>query len=125
LEAKLALVLIADDSSFQRKVLAGALAKAGYETLEAANGKDGIEKALTSEPACILMDILMPDLDGVSALQELRARGNKAPVIMVTADIQETTRKKCMNLGAVGFVNKPVKGPSLDNLLNIVKCYVP
>ncbi len=121
----MALVLIVDDSSFQRKVLTGALTKAGYETLEATNGKDGIDKAVTNKPSCILMDILMPDLDGVSALQELRARGNKAPVIMVTADIQETTKKKCMNLGAVGFVNKPIKGPSLDNLLNIVKCYVP
>lgn len=115
------LVLIIDDSSFQRQIMKTALAKEGYETIEASSGEDGLKLAQERNPDCILLDIIMPAMSGKEVLKSLKDSDNQAPVIMVTADIQETTRKECINLGAVGFVNKPVKGKSLETLFNILQ----
>jgi len=117
-------LLIIDDSGFQRNSIKQGLTVDGYEIIEAANGKEGIQRALDERPDFILLDMLMPDMNGVEVLTALKNEGMKVPVAIVTADIQETTEKTCMNLGAVGFVNKPVKGDSLSSLRNIMKCYI-
>jgi twitching motility two-component system response regulator PilH len=120
----MATVLVVDDSSYQRAILRSSLETAGYNVTEASNGREGVDKAAAVKPDAILLDLLMPDMDGVAALTEIKERGFKIPVIVVSADIQETTKKTCMNLGAVGFVNKPVKGESLQSVLNILKNYI-
>lgn len=115
------LVLIIDDSSFQRQIIKTALGKEGYETIEASGGEDGLKLVEERNPDCILLDIIMPSMNGREVLKSLKNSGYAAPVIMVTADIQETTKKECINLGAAGFINKPVKGKSLETLLGILK----
>lgn len=115
------LVLVIDDSSFQRQIIKTALANEGYETIEASNGEDGLKLAQARNPDCILLDIIMPAMSGREVLKSLKDSGAKTPVIMVTADIQETTKKECLDMGAVGFVNKPVKGKSLEILLSILQ----
>lgn len=117
-------ILIVDDSAYQRSIIRGYLESRQYNVLEAVNGRDGVEKAISAKPDCILMDIVMPDMDGIQALKSIKEKGLQIPVVVVTADIQDSTKKMCMNLGAVGFINKPVKGDSLHNLLNIIKCYI-
>jgi len=117
------LILVVDDSSFQRKYLRKTLEKEGYEVVEASEGAKGVSVAEQRKPDVILMDALMPEMSGQEALEELKRRDITTPVIVVTADIQETTKKEFLDLGAVGFVNKPVKGDQLFSLLNIIKCY--
>lgn len=117
-------VLIVDDSSYQRRILRASLEEAGYKVAEATNGREGVDMMASAKPDAALFDLLMPEMDGIAALKEISEKGVKTPIIIVSADIQETTKKTCMNMGAVGFVNKPVKGESLNSVLNILKSYI-
>jgi twitching motility two-component system response regulator PilH len=117
-------VLIVDDSAYQRRILRACLEEAGYKVAEATNGREGVDAILSSKPDAALFDLLMPEMDGISALKEISEKKIQLPIIIVSADIQETTKKTCMNLGAVGFVNKPVKGESLASVLHILKSYI-
>lgn len=117
-------VLIVDDSSYQRRILRASLEEAGYKVAEASNGREGVDMILSVKPDAALFDLLMPEMDGIAALKEISEKKIQLPIIVVSADIQETTKKICMNLGAVGFVNKPVKGESLNSVLNILKSYI-
>ena len=111
-------ILIVDDSLFQRRIISAPLKIEGYEVLEAVNGSDGLEKIITLKPDLILLDILMPEKDGFEVLKELQSAHNTIPVIMLTSDVQDTTRDECLGLGAQAFVNKPVKG---EDLLPVIR----
>jgi len=106
-------ILIVDDSLFQRRIISTPLKTEGYEVIEAINGRDGLEKILSGKPDLILLDILMPEMDGFEMLKKLRDTGNTIPVIMLTSDVQNTTRDECLSLGAEAFINKPVKAEEL------------
>lgn len=106
-------ILIVDDSLFQRRVVSAPLKAQGFETFEAVNGKEGLEKILEVKPDLILLDILMPEKNGIEVLKELKRAQNTIPVIMLTSDVQESTRDECLSLGAQAFVNKPVKAEEL------------
>ena len=109
----MALILIVDDSSTMRKAIAKVVKAEGYNTLEAADGREGLEIAATHAPDCILLDLIMPEVDGLEVLKALRERGSKIPVVVLTADIQEIVRKECLELGATAFINKPLIGNKL------------
>ena len=110
-------ILIIDDSWLTRYSLANMLKPSGYNITEAVNGKDGIEKIIKFKPDCILLDLLMPEIDGFGVLQALNEKNIKCPVIVITADIQETSRKKCLQLGVFDFANKPPKDNELIELV--------
>lgn len=103
----MALVLIVEDSSFTRRALSKALQADGHVTLEAVNGYEGLEKAVTLAPDCILLDLLMPECNGWEVLNILQEQGSNIPVIVVTSDIQETVRQQCLQMGVVRVINKP------------------
>ena len=111
-------VLIADDSFLARQLFIKALQGEGYEVIEAINGQDTMEKVLTQSPDCLLLDLLMPEMDGFAVLKALREENLSIPVIVVSADVQETSRAKCHELGAVGFLNKPIKK---DGILSAIQ----
>jgi twitching motility two-component system response regulator PilH len=111
-------VLIADDSFLARQLFIKALKGEGYEVIEAINGQDTMEKVLTQSPDCLLLDLLMPEMDGFAVLKALREEDLSIPVIVVSADVQETSRAKCYELGAVGFLNKPIKK---DGILSAIQ----
>jgi len=102
-------VLVIDDSSFQRKIISGILTEGGYRVVSAENGKDGIDRVEKEQPDIIITDLLMPVHDGYWVLEQLKAMGCTTPVIIVTSDIQKTTEKRCKELGAAAFMNKPVE----------------
>ncbi|MBR8836212.1 MAG: response regulator [Stigonema ocellatum SAG 48.90 = DSM 106950] len=102
-------ILIIDDAAFSRRMIRKFLQADGYEILEAINGREGLEIIRNHQPDCVLTDILMPDCDGFEFLQNLKKEGIKIPTIIITADIQESTRNLSIELGATGFINKPVK----------------
>ncbi len=109
----MALVLIIDDSAFQRRVIRSLVRDAGYETEEAENGRAGLEKIAARKPDCILTDLLMPDMGGLELLESLREPGAAIPVIIITGNIQESVRQRCLELGAAAVVNKPVRQEEL------------
>ncbi len=101
----MALVLVIDDSAFQRGVIHSLVRDAGYETEEAENGRAGLEKIAARKPDCILTDLLMPDMGGLELLESLREPGAAIPVIIITGNIQESVRQRCLELGAAAVVN--------------------
>ncbi len=109
----MALILVIDDSRLARAALRQVLEKAGHEVLVADSGVKGLELARDQHPDCITSDILMPGMDGRELLDILRSQRIEAPVVVVTADIQETTREDCLRRGAHAVVDKPLKGDEL------------
>lgn len=113
-------ILIVDDSLFQRRIMSAPLKAHGFEVHEAVNGKEGLEKIIEIRPDLILLDILMPEKDGIQVLTELQMSRNKIPIIMLTSDVQDSTRNECLSLGAQAFLNKPVKSEDLLPVINSI-----
>ncbi len=109
----MALILIVDDAAFTRRMIRKALVAEGHETLEAANGQEGLDMIASHAPDCILIDLLMPVMDGFAVLEALGNRQSTIPVIVISADIQENVRQRCLDLGAADFINKPPKEEEL------------
>ena len=110
-------ILITDDSSSQRIILSGILEKLGHEVDTAINGQEALEKIRTNPLDCMLLDNLMPIMDGLQTLEALKARNITVPIIMLTADIQEWLKARCLELGATMFLNKPIKQAKLQEAL--------
>ncbi len=105
----IASVLIVDDAAFSRRMLRKYLEAEGYQVLEATNGQQALEIVQQHQPNCILTDLLMPDVNGFQLLQILRDQGWTIPIAVITADIQDSSRQRGVELGAARFINKPVK----------------
>lgn len=113
----MALILIIDDSAYMRGKIRDILKVDGHEILEASDGIKGLYITATHKPDCILLDIIMPAVDGLKILKNLSEKDLKVPTIVVTADIQESTRKRCLELGAAAVINKPPKEDELRNTI--------
>lgn len=110
----MARILLVDDSRLSRSMEGDALRAAGHDVTEAVNGADGLDKFAAGEFELIVSDVLMPVCDGLQMLQQLRGAGHTLPVIMCSADIQDSTRGMCESLGIAAFLNKPVKADRLQ-----------
>ena len=113
-------ILIVDDSAFMRKRVRQVLQNDGYALVEAINGTAALQAIDQQEFACILTDLVMPELDGFGLLAELQLRHVPVPVVVLSADIQKTTRERCEALGAVAFLQKPVNGDDLRQALSSI-----
>ena len=104
------LILIVEDNEKNRKLERDILQFHGYRTVEAENAEDGIAMAQAEPPALILMDIQLPRMNGIEALQVLRAdaRTRAIPVIAVTASAMTQDRQKIMAAGFDGYQAKPI-----------------
>ena len=111
-------ILIIDDSLLQRMIIRNIIEEGGYKVLEASSGNEGLKMIESHKPDCIILDLLMPDINGIKILETLGDRTTEIPVVIVTSDIQESTRQQCIELGASGFLNKPPKKDMLLNILN-------
>lgn len=111
-------VLIVDDSMLTRRLIKEIISPLNFEIDFAVNGQTALEKLENQNYDLLLLDLLMPDITGIEVLEELQKKGKKLPVIVVSADIQETTRKKCLELGAIDVVGKP---PKQEVLLDLIK----
>ena len=107
----MAKILLVDDAAFMRKVIKDTLSKAGYTDLhEAVDGADAVEKYHSLKPDLVLMDITMPNMDGLEALKAIRAADGGANVVMCSAMGQETMVIDAIRSGAKDFIVKPFKG---------------
>jgi len=103
-------VLIVDDAAFMRLTLKKILEENGFEVVgEAVNGVDAVQKYFTLKPDIVTMDITMPEMDGVEALEKIRSKDPNAKVVMISAVGQDTWVKRAVMNGAKGFVVKPYK----------------
>lgn len=99
-------ILITDDEVAIADIIAYNLENEGYETVTAADGMEALEKVKEEAPDLIILDVMMPRMDGFEALQEIR-KTSKVPVIMLTAKEEEHDRIKGLELGADDYVVKP------------------
>ncbi len=116
----MAQILIIDDSAYQRGKIRRALEATDYELLEASHGREGLEMIATHTPDCVLTDLMMPEVSGLEILQVLQEQGTSIPVIVLTADIQQSTKQRCLELGAVAVINKPLRENDLVNTIKQV-----
>ncbi len=111
-------LLIVDDSPIARKILKSTLPKDDdFETHEASNGLEGLNKFKEISPDITFMDLTMPVMDGVEALEEIMKIDQEAVVIVSTADIQPKSIGKVIELGALTVIRKPPKKEKVKEAL--------
>jgi two-component system cell cycle response regulator DivK len=103
-------ILVVEDNEKNMKLFRDVLQVMGYRTLEATSGRQAVELAVEHAPDLVLMDIELPDIDGVEALQRLRAdeRTASTPVLAVTAQAMLGDRNGFLAAGFDGYLSKPV-----------------
>lgn len=108
-------VLIVDDSPTERQFLTEVLTSSGYQVFTADTGEEGVEKSKTLKPDLVLMDVVMPGLNGFQATRMItkEAATQHIPVILCTTKSQETDRVWGMRQGAKDYVTKPVDAKDL------------
>ncbi len=102
-------ILVIDDEANIREVVGALLRQAGHDVIDAEYGLSGISMAQSEKPDLILLDLMMPVVDGFGVLKRLREDpvANRIPVIMLTAKIDAASERACMEMGAVDYIKKP------------------
>ena len=108
-------ILVVDDSATERHNLNEILTKAGYQVAFAFNGEEGVAKARSDKPDLIVMDVVMPGLNGFQACRTMTQdpQTQHIPIILCTTKNQETDKIWAMRQGAKAYVTKPVDGAEL------------
>jgi len=114
---EMAKVLIAGDAAFIRMKLRKALEELGLEVIEAANGAEAVQQFNAHRPDLVLMDITMPEMDGLAALKAIVAQDASAQVIMVSALGQESVVMQALQAGAKDFVVKPFQPDQIKQVV--------
>jgi CheY-like chemotaxis protein len=100
------------------KIIRKIVNSAGYETIEVRTGEEALEMVPNTEAGIIFLDLVLPDYSGFELLDAFRKMNVKAPIVVVSADIQVSSQEKCKELGAVDFIHKPVKEDDIVNAIN-------
>jgi len=102
-------ILLVDDQPNFVKMVSLKLGKMGYAVVSAENGREGVERAVAENPDLIVLDIMIPEMDGFTAFEKIKQHNGdrKCPVIFLSAKGQESDRKRAAELGAVDFISKP------------------
>jgi two-component system cell cycle response regulator DivK len=110
-------VLVVEDNEKNMKLVRDVLQASGYTTLEATTGEEAVELALLQAPALVLMDVQLPGIDGVEALDRLRddERTASIPVLALTAQAMRGDREQFLEAGFDGYLSKPMDVLELIN----------
>ena len=112
-------ILVVDDSPTEIHQFKAMLEQMGHEVITAENGRDGVKMAIAEQPDVVLMDIVMPDMNGFQATRQI-ARGadtKHIPVIIVSSKNQETDKVWGQRQGAKGYITKPVDTNELVSVM--------
>lgn len=118
------ILLVEDDEDIQRVAVMALRFKGGWEVLVASNGEEGLERAASDQPDVILLDAMMPKMDGLEMCRRLKADTDLAgiPVIFLTARSQQAEIDEGLEAGAVSYLMKPFDPMTLaDEIRRIVK----
>lgn len=112
-------IAIVDASMFMRRMVRSAVTEnfPGAELVECKDGQEAVDQLPEMEVDLVLLDLLMPRLTGQETLKQLRELGVTAPIIVVTADVQQSVRDRVRELGAQGFIQKPITYEKLKHAL--------
>ena len=116
-------VLCVDDEPTQLMLLRLALSRAGYEVLEASDGQKGIEMAVQHDPALIIMDLMMPGMDGATAIWHIKqnASTQHIPILVLSAYIKGDQAKRALDAGAEELISKSL---ILTDLIDKVNSHI-
>ena len=114
-------ILIVEDEQNIVDILSFNLSREGYDTLEAYDGPTGLQLALEQDPDLILLDLMLPGMDGFEVCRQVRESGSSTPIIMLTAREEETDKVLGLELGADDYITKPF---SMRELLARVKANI-
>ncbi len=110
-------ILIVDDERPIREMLRKFLSKKGYEVFDVDNGLDALKMIDENKPHVVLLDIRMPETDGVEILKRIKEKHKDVGVIMITAVSETAIAEKCMELGAFDYITKPIGLEYLEHSL--------
>jgi len=113
-------VLIVDDALFSRNIMKQMIEAGGYQTIEAGSGTEALELFKTEKPDAATMDLLMADMDGMDAVRKILETDPEAKIIICSTDKQKFRQNEAREVGAAGFIAKPVDPEKLlETLKNI------
>ena len=117
-------VLIVEDNAMNAKLVRDVLRFKGYDTLEAATGREGVRLCIEHLPDLVLMDIQLPDIDGMTAFEQIRAhpRTREIPVFVVTASVMPHDQRRIAASGFDAFISKPI---DVKSFVETVGRFVP
>jgi len=110
----MATILVTDDSKFLRNRICKILDSDKHNILEASNGLECMKIITSQSPDVVFLDLVMPEMGGFEVLKSMQDQKIDIPIIILTADIQDGIAERCMELGAIAYLNKP---PKQDELL--------
>jgi CheY-like chemotaxis protein len=118
-ERKKSKILLVDDQESVQKLLDAILKVRNYDVMYASNGVDAINIALSVKPDLVLLDVMMPGMDGFKVCQTLKGNSSTAdiPVVFLTARGDDADREKGEQVGASGFVKKPFRSAELLRII--------
>lgn len=103
-------IMLVDDAAFMTMVLKDILTRNGYEVVaEARDGIEAVEKYKELQPNMVLMDITMPNMNGIQAVRAIKEYDSKAKIVMCSAIGQQSVMDECKKAGALGYIVKPFK----------------
>ena len=115
-------ILLAEDNDVNQKLATRLLEKRGHQVTVAGNGLQALNALSEASYDLVLMDVQMPEMDGIEATSALRARehgtGNRQPVIAMTALVMQGDRERCLAAGMDGYLTKPIRPRALDEVLD-------
>lgn len=123
-------ILVVEDDTVNLKLIVVLLRRLGYEPLTAKNGREAVEVHSKEHPDCVLMDLQMPELDGIEATKEIRSleksRPNGKPTFIsaITANVFLADRQRCFDAGMNSYLNKPIKPADLAAMLTDANAFV-
>ena len=101
-------ILCVEDNPQNMRLIRKLLTHEGYNVLEAENGLNGVQIALEQHPDLVLMDLNLPDIDGLEATQRIKSVAKEIPIVALTANAMFGDEERCMAAGCDGYISKPV-----------------
>jgi len=113
-------VLIVDDSSLARRTVRAMLEEMGHVVEEASDGAQALERFYLQQPDLVMLDMVMSGMYGLEVLTKIRQLNPEARVIVITADIQDSTKEQVRAAGAAAFITKPINRQKLNQTISAV-----
>ena len=110
-------ILVVDDERAICNMLKKFLTKSGYDASTALSGKEAIKRVKKEKPHIVLLDIRMPEMDGIKTLKKIKEIDKEVGIVMITAVKEDETGRKCLELGAYDYITKPLDLDYLETVL--------
>ena len=111
-------ILIVDDSAFTRDIHKQIVMSAGYQTVEADSGAQALEVFEKERPDLVIMDLLMPDMDGMEIIKKILQTDPHAKTVICSTDKQRARQAEAKEIGVLGFLTKPINAEKMMDMLN-------